>query len=68
MILTYSRVIPEEELLGRILGPDTVNGFVYVHAVFQIPDEGRTKADCLPLPLDEERIHRDEWGQLRVSF
>lgn len=70
MLVNYNRIIPEEDIVGRVLGPDTVGGFVYVARVYHSPEgkEGKTVADCIPLPLDEERIIRDDFGQLRVNF
>lgn len=66
MLLNFNRVIPEHELRGRIFGPDTAYGFVYVKTVYALED--KTVVDCIPLPPGETRIVRDEFGQPRVAF
>ena len=72
MILNFNRIIPEEDLIGRIMGPDSVSptAFVYVYSVVHSPEgkEGKTVALCRPLPLDENRVVRDDWRQPRVAF
>ena len=70
MLINYGRIIPENDIVGRVLGPDRVGGFVYVARVYHSPEgkEGKTVADCIPLPPLEERIIRDDFGQLRVNF
>jgi hypothetical protein len=65
--LTYRRRIPTEDLIGRLLGPDTVGAYVQVIAVEQSdPDtsETWTVATCRPVPAAElATMTRDEFGQ-----
>lgn len=67
MNLTYDRIIPEEEIKGRILGPDTVGGFSYVYLVMHT-DEGKTVVDCAPLSPGETRMRKDDHHQWWVTF
>lgn len=68
--LNFDRIIPEEELLGHIMGPDMFGGFSYVTAVYHSPEgrEGKTVCDLYPLPPDETRIVQNEYRQPKVSF
>lgn len=72
MILNFNRIIPEEDLIGRIMGPDRTSpmAFSYVQAVFHSPEgkEGMTVCGLVPLPPDETNIVKDEFGQPRVNF
>lgn len=70
MILKFSGFIPEEDLIGRVMGPDTLGGFTYVRAVLHSPADHPGNTVCMmhPLPPDETRIARDVWGQVRVTF
>lgn len=69
MILNFNRIIPEEDLIGRIMGPDEFNGYSYVQAVFHSPEgkEGKTVCTMLPYTLDMPR-KEDAFNQPRVDF
>lgn len=70
MFVNYDRIIPEEDIVGRVFRPDPVGGFVYVARVYHSPEgkEGKTVADCIPIPPDKEHLIRVDFGQLRVNF
>lgn len=69
MILKFDKIIPEEELIGRVMGPDTVGGFSYVTAVLHSPEDHPGKTVCMMHPLSptETRIVQRE-GQWWVAF
>ena len=64
--LNFRAGVTEEELIGRVMGPDAWGGHYYVQAVFELPE--RTEVNLHPLSPSETRFIRDEWGQLRVAF
>jgi hypothetical protein len=70
MKLNFNRIIPEEDLISRVMGPDEFGGYSYVQAVYHSPEgrEGMTVCDMHPLAPGEDRLVRDEFGQLRVAF
>ena len=69
MILNFDRIIPEEDLIGRIMGPDAFSGYVYVQSVFHSPEgkEGKTVCHMRPYTLDMPRKF-DDFNQPRVDF
>ena len=71
MRLNFNRIIPEKDLVGRIMGPDytSPDAFVYVTTVYHSPEgkEGKTVCDMRPLPPDETRIV-ERAGQMWVTF
>lgn len=68
--LNFDRIIPEDDLLGHIMGPDMHGGFSYVTAVYHSPEgrEGKTVCDMRPLAPDETRIVETPFGQIKVAF
>ena len=68
--LIFGKIIPEKDLLSRIMGPDMYGGYCYVTAVMHSPEDYPGKTVCLVHPLShtETRIVRDEMGQPKVTF
>jgi len=66
MKLNFPVGIPEEDLIGRVMGPDLHGARYYVQAVYNLTD--KTTVDLRPLSPGETRIYRDEWMQEWVKF
>lgn len=69
-LLKFGKIILEEDLLSRVMGPDMFGAYYYVTAVIHSPGdlEGKTVALCRPLPPDETRFVQDEFKQMKVTF
>lgn len=62
LTLTYPALIPESELIDRLLGPDTTGAFVKVVSAEATP-EGKTRVHCMPVAVqDLSRLTRDDFG------
>lgn len=70
MHLSYHNHIPADDLLGRLLGPDALGGYLVVTAVEHQhqPGDPRTVARCRPVgPAEMNRRLTDEYGQLWLA-
>lgn len=66
MNLTYQGDIVAD-LVRRVLGPDTANGYALVDTATYDPDAGVTIAHCRPVLPDEfAHVVRDQFGQLHL--
>lgn len=67
MQMTYNAEIPDSDIVGRLLGPDAVGGFVQVVEANRAA--GKTTVTCRPIgPGELAKLTRDEWGQLWLPF
>lgn len=61
--LTYPALIPSHELIGRLLGPDTMNAFVQITSSEQDIATSSTRVQCRPVPTQElAHMTRDNFG------
>lgn len=61
--LTYPALIPDHELLTRLLGPDTTGAFVVITEATRDTASNTTRVTCRPVPqADLTRMVRDEFG------
>lgn len=61
--LTYPRVIPAPEIIGRLLGPDALNAFSQAIDARYL-DDGRTRITCRPVaPGELTHMYLDDCGQ-----
>ena len=65
MNLTYSSLVPDEDIIGRLLGPDQFGAYVQAVAVNRDVAVGKTRVTLRPVPADQlAHLTRDQFGQL----
>jgi len=66
--LNYPGKIPAEDLVGRVMGPDTGGGFTVVTAAAYQADANQTRAELRPMaPSEAAAVQLDAFGQLRLA-
>lgn len=63
LTITYSTHLQPNEIIGRLLGPDTTGAFVQAINLHYDIDTNKTRVDCRPVPQHElAHLTRDSFG------
>lgn len=66
MILHFKGRLNLNDIIGRLLGPDTADGYVVALEAEYVDDLDKTRVTCRPVAPDELKtpnVVQDRWGQ-----